>query len=80
MPRQPDIENVHNIKWNFYVNPIEKANYLIALTREGKARCQSAGLRAFMYLYALDKEVRDKINNIIDDFIVYKENGDMSQM
>lgn len=80
MPRKPDIENVHNLKWNFYVNPIEKAEYLIALTKSGKARCQSAGIRAFMYLYAQDEELRTKVNSVIDNFIVYKENGDMSQM
>ena len=80
MPRKPDIENVHNLKWNFYVNPIEKAEYLIALTKSGKARSQSAGIRAFMYLYAQDEELRNKINSVIDKFIVYKENGDASQM
>lgn len=80
MPRKPGIDQAKCNKWNMYVNPIEKAEYLIALTKAGKARCQSAGVRAFMYLYAQDETIRNKVNEIIDDFLVYKDNGDMSQM
>ena len=67
-------------RWNFYVNEIDKLEYLKALVISGKARCQSAGIRAFMYLYINDEEVRDKVNSIVDDFLVYKENGEPSQL
>lgn len=80
MPIKKDITNNHDKMWNFYVNEIEKANYLLALNKCGKPRAQSAGIRALMYLYVNDIEVRYKVNTIIDDFIVYKKNGEISQL
>ena len=80
MPRKTTQLTAKDKKWNFYVNECEKIEYLMALTRAGKQRCQSAGLRAFMHLYCVDEEVRNKINAIIDDFLVYKENGNISQL
>ena len=68
----------HSKKWNLFVNEIEKSEYLITLAKSGKLRAQSAGVRAFMHLYVNDPEVRDKVNAIIDDFIVYKDNGEPS--
>ena len=68
----------HSKKWNLFVNEIEKSEYLIALAKSGKSRAQSAGVRAFMYLYVNDPDIRNKVNEIIDDFIVYKDNGEPS--
>ena len=78
MPRKVSKENALNQQWNLFVNPIEKTEFILALTKSGKSRCASAAVRAFMKLYATDEIVRSKINNIIDDYIVYKENGDKS--
>lgn len=78
MPRKPSKTEALDKKWNLYVNEIDKADYLIALAKSGKSRCQSAGVRAFMYLYANDEEVRNKVNAIIDDYLVYKDNGSPS--
>jgi hypothetical protein len=80
MPKIVDVNTNHYKKWNMYVNEIEKMEYLMALTKAGKSRCQSAAVRAFMYLYANDEVVREKVNAIVDDYIVYKENGESSQM
>ena len=80
MPRKLNVNDKLCIKWNFYCNPIRKAEYLIALQKAGKHKCQSAGVRAFMYLYVNDEVVRNKVNEIIDDYLVYKDNGDISQM
>lgn len=80
MPRKVEANEALKTKWNMYVNDIEKLEYLAALVKSGKSRCQSAGVRAFMYLYVHDEEVRNKVNTIIDDFIVYKDNGDASRL
>lgn len=80
MPRKVDALTAYDKRWNFYVNEIEKSEFMIELAKAGKSRCQSAAMRAFMFLYAHDQEVQDKVNKIIDDFIVYKENGKISQM
>ena len=78
MPIKNTVENEKNLKWNFYVNKIDKMNYLLALTKCGKTRCQSAGIRALMHLYINDPEVQKKVNDIVDDFIVYKQEGTTS--
>lgn len=78
MPRKTNIVTAKDKRWNFYVNEIDKANFLIALTKSGKQKCQSAALRAFMYLYTNDESIKEKINSIVDDFLVYKENGTVS--
>ena len=70
----------HDKRWNFYVNEIEKCKYLEALKKSGKSKAQSAGIRALMYLYVNDIEVRNKVNTVIDDFLVYKQNGEISQL
>lgn len=80
MPRKVDVHSAHTKKWNMYVNEVEKLEYLKALIEAGHPRAQSAGVRAFMFLYANDKEVRDKVNAIIDDYLVYKDDGEPSQM
>lgn len=67
-------------RWNFFVNPINKSEFILALAKNGKSRCQSAALRAFMYLYTTDSEVADKINAIVDDFIVYKGDNNISKL
>lgn len=78
MPRKPDDNQKLDKRWNFFVNENEKLEFLLALAKNGKQQCQSAALRAFMYLYANDDEVKNKIHNIIKDFIVYKRNGKIS--
>lgn len=78
MPRKIDIYSAHTKKWNLYVNELEKIKFLKEVVNSGKQRAQSAAIRALMYLYINDKEVRDKTNAIIDDFIVYKNNGEVS--
>ena len=80
MPIKTNNLTKHDKKWNFYVNEIEKCKYLEALQKSGKAKAQSAGIRALMYLYISDADIRNKVNTIIDDFIVYKKNGDISQL
>lgn len=80
MPRRVDINSGLTKKWNLYVNEIEKNEYLLALVKCGKSRCQSAAVRAFMHLYVNDPIVRDKVNAIVDDFLVYKENGESSKL
>jgi len=80
MPRKVDINSEHTKKWNLYVNELEKLDYILALTKAGKSRCQSAGIRAFMYAYANNEIVRNEINKIIDDFIVYNDNNKISKM
>lgn len=75
MPKKSKLDKSLCLKWNLYINPIDKAEYLLALTKAGKSRCQSAAIRAFMHLYIVDKDVQDKINAIVDDFLVYKEDG-----
>ena len=80
MPRQPDKFNCCDKKWNFYVNEIDKSNYLLELAKAGKSRCQSAGLRALMFLYTTDEVVKNKVNAIVDEFLIVKENGKPSLM
>jgi hypothetical protein len=80
MPRIVDNQTNHYKKWNMYVNEIEKTEYLLALTKAGKARCQSAAVRAFMFLYATDEVVRNKINAIVDKYMVYNDNGSESKL
>lgn len=75
MPRKTNINTEHSILWNFYVNPIEKSNYMIALKRNGYSRAASAGLRALMSLYITDKDIQNRVNSIINDFIIYKDNN-----
>ena len=67
-------------RWNFYVTEIDKVEYMIALNKAGKYKAQSAGLRAFMHLYATDDIVRNKINEIIDDYKIFKDSGKPSLM
>lgn len=67
-----------DVKWNFYCNKMDKLNYLMALAKSNKVGAQSAGMRAFMYLYTVDEDIRNKVNSIIDDYIVYKSNGTKS--
>ena len=78
MPRKP--EKPLSLRWNLYVNEDDKLNYLLALAKCGKQQCQSAGVRAFMHLYAQDETVRNKVNDIIDNYIVYKDNGSISKL
>lgn len=80
MPRKVDIHSSHTKKWNMYVNEVEKLEYLKALIEAGHPRAQSAGVRAFMHLYATDPIVREKVNAIINDYLVYKDDGELSQM
>ena len=80
MPRKTTTTTELSEKWNFYINQVDKAEYQVALVKSGKPRAQSAGLRAMIYLYVHDEDIRAKVNNIIDDFIVYKQNGKTSQM
>ena len=80
MPIKTTRETAHDKKWNFYVNEIDKNEFLLQLVKCGKGRCQSAAIRAFMYLYIHDETVRNKINDIVDDFLVYKENGETSKL
>lgn len=67
-------------KWNLYVNEIEKLNYLKALVEAGYPRAQAAGIRAMMHLYVTDSDVREKVNSIIEDYIIYKKDGSTSQL
>ena len=67
-------------KWNLYVNEIEKLNYLKALVEAGHPRAQSAGIRAMMHLYVTDINVREKVNSIIEDYIIYNKDGSTSQL
>lgn len=80
MPRKTTVETAHDKKWNLYVNEIEKLEYLKALIASGHNNAQSAGVRAFMHLYVTDPEYRAKTNAIIDDYIVYKKDGNPSQL
>ena len=80
MPRTPSPDKALPKKWNLYVNEADKAEYLLALVKNGKASCQSAAVRAFMWLYVHDPEIQEKINKIVDSFLVYKDHGDVSQM
>ena len=67
MPRKPD----NTLKlWNLYIDENDKLHYLLELTKSGKQRCQSAGIRAMMHLYTVDEDVRNKVNSIIDNFVV----------
>lgn len=74
MPKKKDF----NVKWNFYTSLTSKLDYVLALAKSGKQRQQSAGLRAMMDLYVNDPIVRDKVNAIIDDYAIYKQNGEIS--
>lgn len=78
MPRKVDKLQALNQQWNLFVNPVDKAEFMLALTKSGKTRAAAAAVRAFMHLYATDNIVRDKVNNIIDDYIIYKDSGDKS--
>ena len=80
MPKKVDINSGHTKKWNMYVNEIEKLEYLKALIARGHSNAQSAAVRAFMFLYAHDPEVADKIDAILDDYMVYKQNGEPSHL
>ena len=80
MPRKVDVNTSHDKKWNLYVNEVEKLEYLSALIAAGHRDAQSAGVRAMMHLYVTDPVVRDKVNAIIDDFIVYKKDGNPSKL
>lgn len=80
MPRKTDINTSHDKLYNFYINEIQKYNYLIALKQSNKDKAQSAGIRAMIHLYCNDIEFRDKVNSVIDDFIVYKQDGKISQL
>lgn len=80
MPIKTTTTTKHDKIWNFYVNEIEKCDYLVALKKSGKPKAQSAGIRAMMHLYCLDEDFRNKVNTIIDNFIVYKKNGEISHL
>ena len=80
MPKKVDINSGHTKKWNMYVNEIEKLEYLKALIAAGHKDAQSAGVRAFMHLYVTDPIVRDKVNAIIDDYIVYNKDNSPSKL
>lgn len=67
-------------KWNLYVNEIEKLKYLKALVEAGHPKAQAAGIRAMMHLYVTDNDVREKVNSIIEDYIIYKKDGSTSQL
>lgn len=67
-------------KWNFYVSKLEKAEFIKALVINGKDRAQSAALRALMHLYVNDQTIQNKVNDIIDEFKVYKQNGKPSKL
>lgn len=78
MPRKPNDFNKLDKRWNFYVNEIDKAKFILELVKAGFPNCQSAAMRAFMHLYANDEVVREKANAIMEDYIVYKKNGNES--
>ena len=78
MPRKITLEDSHTKKWNLYVNELDKLEFIKALVISGKTRAQSAAIRALMYLYISDIEVQNKVNTIVDDFIVYNQNGEKS--
>lgn len=78
MPRKPSKNEELGKKWNFYVNEQERLEFILTLTKSGYSRAQGAALRAMIHLYISDEEFRNKVNNIIEDYLVYKANGDTS--
>lgn len=78
MPRKTTVTDEHNRMYNFYVNQVEYLEFVKSVIISGHTRAQSATLRALMHLYVTDKEVRDKVNNIVEDFIIYKTNNEPS--
>lgn len=78
MPRKTTVNDEHNTMWNFYVNKIEQLEFIKCVAENGHSRAQSATLRALMHLYIEDKDVQVKVNNIVDNFIVYKKNDEPS--
>ena len=78
MPRKVTQDTSFSQKWNLYVNEIEKLNFIKALINAGKTRAQSAAIRAMMHLYVTDTDVQNKVNAIVDNFIIYNNNGDKS--
>lgn len=78
MPRKTTVTNEHNTMWNFYVNKIEQLEFIKAVVESGHSRAQSATLRALMHLYVTNESIREEANKIIEDFMVYKQNGEPS--
>lgn len=78
MPKKTTIVDEHHQMYNFYVNKIEQLEFVKAVVESGHLRAQSATLRALMHLYVTDTDVRNKVNSIVNDFIVYKQNGEIS--
>lgn len=78
MPKYINEENKDSVLWNFYIDKRAKIDFLTKLIETGHFRAQGAAIRALINLYISDKSIQDKINDTIDDFIVYKKNGDMS--
>lgn len=76
MPRELKYTKI----WNLYVNEIEKLEYLKKLVECGKPKCQSAAVRAFMHLYVTDDMVRNKVNSIVDNYVIYNSNDTISRL
>lgn len=79
MPIKTDASNEHHTMYNFYINRVEQLEFIKKVTESGHLRAQSAALRALMHLYVTDPEVTKKANAIIDKFIVYKKDGNISK-
>lgn len=80
MPRKPsDLERM-DLKWNFYVSELLKAEFIQALVENGHVRAQSAALRALMELYITDEETQRKLKDLLPKHLIYKQNGDVSRL
>ena len=78
MPRKTTVLDEHNTMYNFYVNKIEQLEFIQAVAKNGHSRAQSATLRALMHLYIYDVDIQKKVDEIIDQFIIYRQSGDPS--
>lgn len=80
MPRVVSQLEAKSKRWNMYISELEKAEFMTELLKNGKVGAASAAVRAFIHLYINDNEVKEKVNSIIDDYIIYNKNGTPSKL
>ncbi len=79
MPRKLE-PNEQMDKWNLYVRKGDKLKFQIALLDAGHPNAQAAAIRVMMHLYTSDPNIRDAVNERIEDFRVYKQSGKPSKL
>ena len=80
MAKYIDTEHHLSDRWNFYIDPTRKINFMLRLDEIGYPNKQSAALRTLMQIFIEDKEVQQLVLKKIEENIVYRKNGKPSIM